>query len=172
MCVCDIFVFFPMLCVSARTWIWNLFLESWNCETSANRGRRCILPCWYQITLHKRLKLNGWSSKPRLFDISEKGLILNNHGQGYNSLLSLWSTGLICSQHGSQCNPYSLYMPSKCDLWFCRHEKYVSQTPLCHLSVAKNVLFWRRCFSVLMAYDLTFTGAINLWPPVPSGKLT
>ena len=69
-------------------------------------------------------------------------------------------------KHGSQCNPYSLYMPSKCDLWFCRHEKYVSQTPFCHLSVAKKTFRFEEVFSVLMAYELTFTGAINLWPPV------
>ena len=38
-----------------------------------------------------------------------------------------------------------IYMPSKCDLWFYRHEKYVSQTPVRHLSVAKK-RFVLMCF--------------------------
>ena len=38
--------------------------------------------------------------------------------------------------------------------------------PLCAILVLqKNVSFW--CvFSILMAYESTFTGAINLWPPI------
>ena len=58
-------------------------------------------------------------------------------------------------------------MPSKCDLWFYRHEKHLSQTPVCHLSVAKKT-FRFDCFffSVLMVYESTFTRAINLWPPI------
>ena len=39
--------------------------------------------------------------------------------------------------------------------------------PLCVILVLqKNVSFWEDLFSVLMAYESTFTGAINLWPPV------
>ena len=56
----------------------------------------------------------------------------------------------------------TLHIPSKCDLWFYRHKKYVSKTPVCHLSVAKKRFVLRVFFSVLMAYESTFTGAINL----------
>ena len=49
--------------------------------------------------------------------------------------------------------------------------QYASQTPVCHLSVAKKrhvkkTVRFECCFSVLMAYESTFTGAINLWPPI------
>ena len=37
----------------------------------------------------------------------------------------------------------------------------VTDPPLCHLSVAKKHFVLRSFFSVLMAYKLTFTGAIN-----------
>jgi hypothetical protein len=57
-------------------------------------------------------------------------------------------------------------MPSKCDLWFYRHEKHLSQTPVCHLSVAKKRFVLIVFFSVLMVYESTFTRAINLWPPI------
>ena len=80
-----------------------------------------------------------------------------------------WSDLLTNMAHNATL--YSLYMPiympSKCDFSFYGHEKYVSQTPLCHLSVAKKRFVLRGfAFSVLMAYESTFTGAINLWPPV------
>ena len=54
----------------------------------------------------------------------------------------LGKPGTINAQHAT------LYMPSKCDWWFDRHEKYVSKTPVCRLSVAKQVSFWEFFFRI------------------------